>query len=83
MFRKINHEVADLPSREGHVADVQSVMADMAEESSRVSSRACETEKVLGVPESSIQRLHLYPYKLQSLHQIMIANIAVKESFAK
>ena len=73
---------------EERVTAVQRVMEDMAAGSSKGSSSAREAGKILGMPESSIRRilhgiLQMYPYKLQLLHDIMPADIAARESFAK
>ena len=63
-------------------------MENMVAESFTGSNRALQIEKVSEVPKSSIRRilfgiLHLNPYKLQSQHQIMKANIAAREALAE
>ena len=73
---------------EGRVATVQSLMEDMATESSKGNNSAYEAWKTVGLLESSIWHillivLHLYPYKFQSLHQTMPADIAARKSFVK
>ena len=52
---------------------VQSVIEDLAAETSTGSSNAREAERKTGIPERSIQRilhgmLDLHPYKIEALH---------------
>lgn len=62
-------------------------MNDMATASFTGSSSARKAERILDVPSTSIRRilhkiLHLYPYKLQSLHELQPADTTMRKSFA-
>lgn len=73
--------------RADRVHVVQSVMEDMAAETSTGSSSAREAERRTGIPEASIRRilhgmLDLYPYKIQTLHQLLPADTDARQKFA-
>ncbi|GFT57257.1 DUF4817 domain-containing protein [Trichonephila clavipes] len=63
-------------------------MEAIASEAASWTSSAREAARRLGLPPSSVrnilcQILQLYPYKLQSCHELLPADTAQKESFAK
>ncbi|GFV32150.1 DUF4817 domain-containing protein [Trichonephila clavipes] len=63
-------------------------MEAIASEASSVTSSACEAARLLGLPPSSVRNilrriLQLYPYKLQSCHELLPADTAQREAFAK
>lgn len=73
--------------RADRVHVVESVMEDMAAETSTGSSSAREAQRRTGIPEPSIRRilhgmLDLYPYKIQALHKLLPADTGARQNFA-
>ncbi|GFX19716.1 DUF4817 domain-containing protein [Trichonephila clavipes] len=63
-------------------------MEAIASEAASRTSSACESARRLGLPPSSVRNiirriLQLYPYKLQSCHELLSADTAQREAFAK
>ncbi|GFV89188.1 DUF4817 domain-containing protein [Trichonephila clavipes] len=63
-------------------------MEAIASEAASGTSRAREAARRLGLPPSSVRNilrriLQLYPYKLQSCHELLPADTAQREAFAK
>ncbi|GFW05394.1 uncharacterized protein TNCV_3359131 [Trichonephila clavipes] len=63
-------------------------MEAIASESASGTSSACEAARRLGLPPSSVRNilrriLQLYPCKLQSCHELLPADTAKREAFAK
>ncbi|GBM02257.1 hypothetical protein AVEN_108806-1 [Araneus ventricosus] len=66
---------------------VESVMEELASETSTGSSSAREAGRITGLTESSIRRilhgiLNLHPYKIQALHQLLPADFDERQNFA-
>lgn len=66
---------------------VKSAMEKVAAETSTGSSSAREAGRITGIPQSSIRRilhgiLDLYPYKIQTLHQLVPADTGKRLKFA-
>ena len=80
-----NRPQSDRPAlRAGRVHVIQSVMEDLAAETSTVSSSACEAKERT---EPSIRcilhrMLDLYPYKIQAPHQLLSADTGATQNFA-
>ncbi|GFY05082.1 uncharacterized protein TNCV_562141 [Trichonephila clavipes] len=63
-------------------------MEAIASEAASETSSAREAARRLGLPPSSVRNilrriLQLYPYKLQSCHELLSAHTAQREAFAK
>ncbi|GFV59071.1 hypothetical protein TNCV_4422471 [Trichonephila clavipes] len=63
-------------------------MKAIASEAASGTSSASETARRLGLPPSSVRNillriLQLYPFKLQSCHELLPADTAQREAFAK
>ncbi|GFS80463.1 DUF4817 domain-containing protein [Trichonephila clavipes] len=63
-------------------------MEAIASEAASATSSAREAARRLGLPESSVRNIlrrifQLYPYKLQSCHELLPADTAQREAFAK
>ncbi|GBM26491.1 hypothetical protein AVEN_260248-1 [Araneus ventricosus] len=62
-------------------------MDELAAEISTGSSSGREAGKVTGIPESPMRRLlhgslNLYPYKIQTLHQLLHVDFDERQNFA-
>ncbi|GFX71189.1 DUF4817 domain-containing protein [Trichonephila clavipes] len=74
--------------KEARAACIAVEMEAIASEAASGTSSARETARRLGLPPSSVrnilrQILQLYPYKLQSCHELLPADTAQREAFAK
>ncbi|GFX73454.1 DUF4817 domain-containing protein [Trichonephila clavipes] len=74
--------------KEAHAPCIAVEMEAIASEAASGTSSAREAARRLGLPPSSVRNilrriLQLYPYKLQSCHELLPADTAQREAFAK
>ncbi|GFV21020.1 DUF4817 domain-containing protein [Trichonephila clavipes] len=74
--------------KEAHAPCIAVEMEAIASEAASGTSRAREGARRLGLPPSSVRNilhriLQLYPYKLQSCHELLPADTTQREAFAK
>ncbi|GFV13800.1 DUF4817 domain-containing protein [Trichonephila clavipes] len=74
--------------KEARAPCITAEMAAIASEAASGTSNASEASRRLGLPPSSVRNilrriLQLYPYKLQSCHELLPADTAQREAFAK